>query len=282
MMKKIYVSMLLVVVSACGNELPLNQGGVESVLFLGKGYNQPLVVGLGGSEGGNPWASNRWKPVRDKFIKAGYAFLALGYFGSKGTPEQLDRISIEAVHEAIMKASKNSRVNSNKIAIMGGSKGAELALLLASYYDDINCVVAMVPGHCAFPALTLGASTSSWTYQRKEVPFVPTPWEAVPAIIKRDLREAFTIMLRDTVAVQQALIKVENINGPVLLISAKRDEMWPSKEMGDAIMNRLATQKFRHVHEHIIDEGGHMEVLDYFDNVLTFLEKNFHTHQPVQ
>jgi uncharacterized protein len=86
-------------------------------------------------------------------------------------------------------------------ALIGGSKGAELALLLASHYPDVKCVVALVPGHCAFPALTLGATTSSWTFQGSEVPFVPMPWAAVPAALKHDLRQAFTIMLRDTAAV---------------------------------------------------------------------------------
>ena len=274
-MRKVYGCVLLAVLSACGNDLPVNHGGVESILFVGKGKNQPLIVGFGGSEGGNAWASERWKPVRDKFINDGYAFLAIGYFGSKGTPEQLDRISIDAIHEAILKASKNSHVNSGKIAIIGASKGAELALLMASHFNDINCVVAMVPGHCSFPALTMSASTSSWSYQGKEIPFVPAPWAAVPSMIKRDLRQAFTIMLQDTAAVEKALIKVENINGPVLLLSAKADEMWPSTEMGNEIMNRLETHRFKHVHEHIIDEGGHMEVLDYFNEVLAFLNRNF-------
>ncbi len=30
----------------------------ESILYLGSGKNQPLIVGLGGSEGGNAWSSN--------------------------------------------------------------------------------------------------------------------------------------------------------------------------------------------------------------------------------
>jgi dienelactone hydrolase len=273
--KSILIAAMALIVSACSDDLPENYGNVQPILFLGDGDRQPLVVGLGGSEGGNAWATERWKPTRDKFVKAGYAFLALGYFGAAGTPEQLDRIAIESVHQAILNAAKNPKVDGNRIALVGGSKGAELALVLASYFKDIDCVVAMVPGNCAFPALTMGASTSSWSYNGKEIPFVPAPWAAVPSIISRDLRKAFEIMREDKSAVEKALIKVENINGPILLISAKKDEMWPSTEMSSEMMARLRDKKFRYPYEHWIDQGGHMEVLDYFDNVLSFLDKNF-------
>ena len=144
-MKKIFILVAVSFVIGCSNDLPENQGKVQSGLFMGEGENKPLVVGLGGGEGGNTWASDRWKFTRDKFIKDGYAFLALGYFGVEGTPDHLDRISIEAVHQAIIDATRNPKINGKRIALIGGSKGAELALLLASHYSDINCVVALVP-----------------------------------------------------------------------------------------------------------------------------------------
>ncbi len=276
-MKKVcslfYVFVTLI---SCGTpDIPENHSQVESRLYLGEGKNQPLIVGLGGSEGGNAWDSDRWKKTRDQFINNGYAFLALGYFGAKGTPEQLDRISIDAVHKAIIEASKNSKIDSTRIAIIGGSKGAELALLLASYYKDINCVVAIVPGYAAFPALTFGASTSSWTYKNEEVPFVPMPWKAVPSAIKNDLRRAFEIMLEDKEAVEKALIKIENINCPILFVSARKDEMWPSTEMSEHMMMRLKVHNFSHPYEHIAIDGGHTDVLNHFDSVFSFLNKNF-------
>jgi len=60
---------------------------------LGKGNKQPLIVGLGGSEGGNAWSSNYWKKTRDQFIEQGYAFLAIGYFRANGTPDTLQKNS---------------------------------------------------------------------------------------------------------------------------------------------------------------------------------------------
>ena len=150
-----------------------------------------------------------------------------------------------------------------------------LALLLASYYNDINCVVTLVPGHCAFPALTFGASHSAWTYKGEEVPYVPMPWAAVPSALKHDLRSTFSIMLEDKEAIEKALIKVENINGPVFLLSAKKDEMWPSTEMSNEIVLRLKQNNFGHPYQHIAIDGGHTEVLDHFDTIFKFLDENF-------
>jgi dipeptidyl aminopeptidase/acylaminoacyl peptidase len=253
----------------------LSTPGVNSQLFVGESNKQALLVGLGGSEGGNPWASNYWKPTRDKFISQGYAFLALGYFGASGTPDSLDRISLEKIHKAIMAATENQKIDKNRIALIGGSKGAELALLLASYYSSITCVIAIVPSHVAFPGLTSHLSTSSWTYQGKEIPYVPVSEETIPALIKRDLRSAFDIMLKDKAAVEKALIPVEKIKGPVLLISATNDEMWGSTPMSEAIIERLKTNNFAYPYKHIAIEGGHTEPLKYFDLIFDFLMKHF-------
>lgn len=262
---------------SCGNEPPENSNKVEPVLYLGQGDRQPLIVALGGGEGGNAWTSDRWKKTRDRFIDEGYALLAIGYFGAKCTAADLDRISIDAVHDAIVEAGRNSKVDGEKVAIIGGSKGAELALLLASHFSEIDCVVALVPGNCAFPALTMSASTSSWTFQGEEVPYVPMPWAAVPAAMKKDLRSAFEIMLEDSAAAEKALIKVEDINGSILLLSATEDEFWPSKEMSDAMMERLDQYGFDHRYKHIVIDGRHTDVLDHFDSVFDFLELNFPT-----
>jgi dienelactone hydrolase len=274
--QSITVLFALSLLSGCGNpELPVNHGKVELRLYMGSGENQPLIVGLGGAEGGNAWDSDRWKETRDRFLDQGYAFLALGYFGAPGTPEQLDRISINGVHDAILEVSRNPKIDPNKIALIGGSKGAELALLLASHYPDLTCVVGIVPSHATFPALTFLASTSSWMQGEKEVPFVPMTWAAAPSAVKQDLRKAFEIMMEDQEAVKKAIIQVEKINGPILLLSATKDEMWPSSEMSDLVMERLKSNNFRHVYEHIKVEGGHREPLDHFDEIFNFLNRHF-------
>ncbi|GAB2702590.1 hypothetical protein GCM10011495_00540 [Hymenobacter frigidus] len=256
-------------------QLLLNTPHAESKLYLGSGRKQPLVVGLGGSEGGNAWTSDRWAATRNQFLAKGYAFLAIGYFGAPGTPDTLNKIAVEAVYNAIRAAAKNPAVAADRVAIIGGSRGGDLALLLGSYYPDIDCVVALVPSHAVFPGHTAHFSTSLWTYQGRELPFVPVNEAAVPFLMKHDLRGAFTAMLQDTVAAQSAAIRVERIKAPILLLSATTDEIAPTTPMCINMMARLKRHHFSYAYEHHAIAGGHAEPLKHFDLVFAFLKKNF-------
>lgn len=239
--------------------LPENHGQVDAKLFLGSGSNQPLIVGFGGAEGGNLFASDFAKPAVDGYVAKGYAFLAIGYFGAPGAPQELDRVSLEGVHIAIADAARNPQVNGRCIAVMGGSKGGELALLLASYYSDIKAVVALVPGKAVFMAHTSTGDTASFSLGNKSLPFVPVPESAVPYFYPpdRNLRRAWEEMLKNKAEVEKAAIAVERINGPILLISARHDELWPSMEMSNDIGRRLAEHEFPFKFEHIVIDGSH-------------------------
>lgn len=273
--KILLLSLLAVFSSFSYAQDTLNVKNVEAVLYVSKGDRQPLVVGLGGSEGGNAWASSHWKNTRDQFIEKGYAFLALGYFGCEGTPEILNKIAIDDVYNAIKTAIQNKKIDSEKIAVIGGSRGADLALLLGSYYKDITAVVGMSSSHAVFPGHTKEFTTSCWTFNGVELPFIPVNEEAVPFLIKRDLRGAFNAMLIDTAAEQKSVIAVEKINGSILLLSATNDEIIPAVEMGEKMISRLRNNEFQHFYKHIIFEGKHSEPTKHFDLIFDFLETNF-------
>lgn len=256
-------------------QILLETRNIESRLYLGTGEDQPLIVGLGGSEGGNAWASDYWKDTRNEFIKRGYAFLAIGYFGTDKTPEMLDRISINEVYNSINIAAQNPKINKKKIALIGGSRGGDLALLIASHYKEITCVVAIVPSHVAFPGHTKELTTSAWTFNGKELPFVPVSEDSVPFLIRGDLRSTFETMLKDRKAEKKALIKVEKINGPILLMSATKDEIAPTTPMAEKMISRIKKKKFKHHYEHIAVEGSHEQPLKHFDKVYDFLDTYF-------
>ncbi|GGH61249.1 putative esterase [Filimonas zeae] len=275
MTRFVIAAMLLWGATKAHAQIKLNTPHVESILYVGQGEEQPLIVGLGGSEGGNAWAGNYWKATRDSFLKKGYAFLAIGYFGAVGTPENLDRIAIEDVYKAIMTAADVEHVRKDKIAIVGGSRGADLALLLGSYYREFTCIVGLVPSHAVFPGHTQQLNTSCWTFQGKELPYIPVNEEAVPFLLNRNLRGAFDAMLKDSVAEKKALIPVTDINGPVLLMSATEDEICPSMEMSGKMMKAFDASHFKFHHEHLCFKGGHGEPLKHFDKVYQFLQLHF-------
>ncbi len=130
------------------------RGVVETKLFLGSADMQPLIVAFGGGDGGNDWSKNYLKGKRDSLNKMGYAVLAIGYFNSNGTPDYLDWISLDAISDTILKIAKNPKIDETKIALMGGSRGCELVLNLASRFSHFNAVIAFSTSNVSFPAIT--------------------------------------------------------------------------------------------------------------------------------
>jgi dienelactone hydrolase len=266
--------------------LPDNFGNVVTKLYVGDKPKQPLLVTMRGSGGGNDWATARYKSERSKFLKRGYAVLALGYFAGrhngpemKGLPKNLDRISLNAVHKAILKAAKTPNVNGQCIAVVGSSRGSELALLLGSYFNDIKAVVAMKPSDVAYWSATPPFTTSSWYYNGKPVPFVPTDGRALIASLKlkpgEDTKRLFEIARQDDAQIEKAKIHVEDINGPVLLISGASDHKWPSTKMANLIIERLKAHDFPYFYEHITVKGGHEAPEKHFDAIRNFLDRYF-------
>lgn len=254
--------------------LSKQHGVVETLLYLGDSDKQPLIVAFGGGEGGIDWHRNHMKSKRDSLIQKGYAILAIGYFNAEGTPINLDRISLDAIADTIMSIAKNSKIDESKIALIGGSRGGELVLNLASRFNHFNAVIAMSTSNVSFPAITWSANTSSWTYKNKEVSYVPAGLNTISPAIKGDLYTAHSLMLEDEEAVKKAEIQVENINGPILILSGKDDDQWPATTMSNRIIERLKENNFKFYNEHIILDGGHIEPLKQFNLVCDFLEKH--------
>lgn len=257
--------------------LPKETGVVETLLYLGDSDNQPLIVAFGGAEGGIDWHRNHMKSKRDSLIQKGYAILAIGYFNADGTPKNLDRISLDAISDTIMNIAKNPKIDESKIALIGGSRGGELVLNLASRFEHFNAVIAMSTSNVTFPAITWSANTSSWTYKGEEVPYVPAPLKIIGPALKGDLFTAHKMMLEDKEASKKAEIEVENIKGAILILSGKNDDQWPASEMSDQLIQRLESKNFKYYKEHIRLDGGHIAPLEHFNLVYDFLDKHLPT-----
>ena len=76
----------------------------------------------------------------------------------------------QGVRNAIAEAAKHPSVDARCIALIGGSKGAELALLLASRDPSIKAVAAIVPGSAVFVGHTDTFDTSSFSENKVEIP----------------------------------------------------------------------------------------------------------------
>ena len=227
--------------------------GFSAHLFLPSGSGPfPIIIAVGGSEGGFITGDAYGKLLP----REGFAVLGVAYFGAEGLPPTIDRIPLEYFIEAVDFIGRDSRLDRRRIGLVGGSKGGELALLLASHEPRIRAVCAIVPSDVVWQSARLANSpTSSWTYHGVQLPFVPYKGPLMPA--SQRIVDLFELSLEQSSAVAAATIPVEHIAGSVMLISASHDEIWPSKSMSERLISRLTEKKFEHSVRHLTYETGH-------------------------
>jgi hypothetical protein len=130
----------------------------------------------------------------------------------------------------------------------------------------------MTPSHVTFPYTTQKRSTSSWTYLGKEIPAVQVDWDMTEEMGWSGI---FKGIVNNQIETSKAVINVEDINGPVLLISAKNDNIWPSAFMEKKIIERLDVNEFEHYYNHISINGDHGGLEGHLDMVHNFLNTQF-------
>lgn len=230
--------------------------GLIATCYLPKNKtNNPGLIIVGGSKGGIDWA----RRMAGLLASHGYAALALAYFGMEGLPQQLEEIPLEYFERAVKTFKEQPLVDGSKLAVMGISKGGELALLMGASFSDVNTVIAIVPSHVVWQSVYPPdwPQTSSWSRDGRPLPFVRYgPFETIQRT--GSLVELYRTGLKDKTAVAISSIQVEQTQGPILLISAKEDHMWPSSTMSDAVMSRLKKTKYKFPYKHLAYEGaGH-------------------------
>lgn len=212
----------------------------------------PAVIVLPGSEGGVA------RPIAAMVASHGYPTLALAYFGFDKLPAELEHIPVETVDRAVNWLSAQPAVDPEHIIVMGGSKGAELALLSASLNKRVTGVIAYAPSSVVYEGIgNSSAHVSSWTSKGIDIPFAPYVHNDTYTKSRR------LIDLYDPTfdaAPPESRIAVEKINGPILLLSGRADALWPSSRMADEMAQRLRKNgfKFQFANLQFIDVGHHV------------------------
>jgi len=247
--------------------IPLENDGLYGFLYHpSSGGPFPGVIILGGSGGG------LYEWLAQTFASYGFAALTLAYFNYQDLPPELVEIPLEYFLKAVawMKAQKN--IKAGRLGLVGGSKGGELALLLGAIRNDFKAIVAWVPSGYVWQGISRNMKlASSWSQYGQGLPFITgvlTP-EDIEKYRKGEMdsvRQFYVLGLEraDSAAVEQAVIPVEKIRAPILLVSGTDDQTWPSAEFCDAIMKRLERHGHPYEHKHIRCQGaGHMVFLPY-------------------
>jgi len=205
------------------------------VLFLPAGSGPfPAVIVLHGSEGG----TGLTKDVAREYARKGYMAMALCYFGCQNTPSILQEINLEAIMDAVDYLKGREDVRPGAIALVGYSRGAELALIVGTLDPDVRAVVSISGSPMVVPGYPEGGT--AWLFQGEPLPF--------------------------------RVIPVEHINGPVLLIHGERDKVWPV-QFSYVIASRLET----HNHDYELAvyprADHHIYEPDAFRRALAFLDQ---------
>lgn len=261
-------------------KLYIDECGFHAHFFPIEGTKSRVIIILGGSEGGLP---NYNEDEINRFHKLRLSVLYVAYFGADKLPDSLESISLEYFEIIFKWLSEQPGIVSDEYIVLGTSKGGELALLLGSLYQQIKCVIAAVPSCAVWQGIPNGISKtpckSSWSYNNIDLPFVILTFSIylLWGILTKRFFKAYEKALSKVSMGSKALISVENINGPVLLMSGQKDVMWPSVSMCDMIIQRLASNNFSFEYEHIIFDSGHFvgNDKDYYVTIEAFLKNKF-------
>jgi dienelactone hydrolase len=206
----------------------------------------PVVIAIGGSEGGISTGDSNGEMIAPH----GIAVLGLAYFKEKGISKTLDKIPLEYFIDAINYLETVPSIDASKIGFVGGSRGAELALLLASREPRIKSVVVTTPSKVAWYGMN--TAESAWTFNGKSIPALSLGLDNTAPLLNR-----FKEALKDTEKVNATIFSLERINGPLLLISAKNDQVWPSYQMSLDIIDYLSKHDFKYSVVHNSYATGH-------------------------
>ena len=149
-----------------------------------------------------------------------------------------------------------------RIGVDGMSKGSEMALVAASMFPVLSCVIARVPSYFVSEGLSGSgknkgpSGTSCWSYQGKELPYASyrsRSFNLLNVLLKE--KELHIIAFnRDKDVTPETVIPIERIKAPILLLSSKHDEVWPSFESAELMEKKLTEIGFPYPHKHIAFE----------------------------
>jgi len=251
----------------------VREEGLVGTLYLPAGSkpgSHPAVMILNGSGGGIN------EPRAALYASRGYAAFALAYFKAPGLSDYISNTPLEYFQTGMRWLRSKVQPKNDFVAISGQSRGGELVLLLgATFPKEVSAVVAYVPGavvHSGQNACDpkIGREGPTWLLGGKAIPHVWennrtatwAPFDEGPSPHRHE--KAILTALQDPDAVARARIKVEDIEGPVILLSATDDGSWPSSLYSKMVQDKLAEVKHPYPVEWLdYENGGHSILFPY-------------------
>lgn len=245
----------------------LKEDGFCGAFFKGTKYLDKAIIFMSGAG-----ISQKGTQASATFlVNQGYSVLVLGFYKWKGLPKEMYGIPVEYVQRAISWLLSHQDQQIKRIAIMGTSTGAGYALLCASLFRQISCVIAVSP----FDYIMEGADRkfrrthkSTYTCKGVDIPFTPnTPLDkGVFSLLhqaKNDkqytLRRAMRYVYDINPPSPSSRIKLEDMHADILLLAAQDDDFWPADEAVSRMKNRLLEMKYPYrVKSVVYEKASHL------------------------
>ena len=207
---------------------------------------RPVVVVLHGAEGG-VGASERFGP---RLASLGYAVVGLPYYspdwGAYGPPKAIPGlpgsfidIPVDQLESLRGWLKQQPEADADRIALFGGSKGAEFALIAASRFDWIDAVAVFAPSDLVWEGwgletLEAEGTRSSFSFEGQPLPFMPYVG-FVEGLLAGPAADLLKIHEDGRAAhpgrEAAARIPVETYEGALMLVAGDLDRMWSSGRM---------------------------------------------------
>ncbi len=243
----------------------------DCVLYPVNGRKDKVVIVLSGSEGGLEHTEKLAKYLQDNGIPA----LALGYFKTRHSVKNLNRIELENIKAAIDWLKK---MGYEKIGIEGCSKGAEYAAAAAIAFHELSCVILKIPSWFYSEGMNgkTPSGTSCWSYKGQEIPYTPYKMRKLPVVQEMMKNKEYNILAVNTGKKinPDSIIPIEKIEAPILMFSTEVDTIWPSKESCEKMEERLNSNKFSYPHKHICFEHMSHMMLEYCGSAIKWFMKS--------
>uniref|UniRef100_UPI00404B6967 acyl-CoA thioester hydrolase/BAAT C-terminal domain-containing protein n=2 Tax=Flavobacterium sp. TaxID=239 RepID=UPI00404B6967 len=211
-------------------------------------HQKTTLVLIGGGQWGDYWGA--------EMVKNDLVGFSIPYASYEELPQLPEEIDLAYFEKALQWLHKQKEVNPSKVILMGASRNAELALILAATFPElVHGVIAYAPSSVSWANRVLPYNSNdlkpSWVYNGNDIPYVSMEKIKAPESDTIETLSYWKSGLDNQSEVQNAMIKVENINGPILLFSGKDDQVWPAAEMANMIENRILNSNFTFKFENI-------------------------------
>ncbi|XP_064309046.1 acyl-coenzyme A amino acid N-acyltransferase 1-like [Phalacrocorax carbo] len=212
--------------------VPIREGRVRGALFLPPGPGPfPGVIDLFGGAGG-------LIEFRAGLLASrGFAVLALAFFAYDDLPRTLSQLDLEYFEEAAELLLQHPKVRGPGLGVVGVSKGAEVALAMATFLPQVVATV-WING-------TAYLHGNPLVYKDLRIPPIPYFTERVILAEMGALDNSSIFADPRDPAYSASAIPVEKVRGKVLFVVGEADRSFNSKLFAELAMARMPPESGR-------------------------------------